>query len=264
MFKNHIIKALYKIYPFSRGRRFLNPLYKYISGYEIVRDINYNKILLNLDNYIDSIIYLNGSYEQKNIEFLETLFSQHKCTYFIDVGANIGIYSMYFANNSNLKMSYSFEPNPSNYAQLSANIFLNNISEKVKLFNVALSDKTSQGQLFVVKEKTDDDFGKYNAGMHSLNKNLTRDMNPVAVNIYRGDDLINLSEEIICLKIDVEGHELNVLKGISNLLNSNKCIIMIEIFDEMYTTTNNFLLENKFKKINLDLDFGLNYFYKNF
>ncbi len=68
----------------------------------------------------------------------------------------------------------------------------------------------------------------------------------------------------ICLKIDVEGHELNALKGLTNILNNNNCLIMIEIFDDKYDLTNGFLVKNKFKSIESDIDFGLNYFYKNF
>ena len=264
MFSNNIIKFIYKSYPLTRGKRFLLPLYKYISGYEIIKDSNQNMMLLNLDNYIDAIIYFNGNYEQTHIEFLYSQFIKLECNYFLDIGANIGIYSIYFANNANLKMCYSFEPDPRNYAQLNANIFLNNQSRKVKLVNCALSDKSSKGELFIANEKKDIDLGKCNVGTHSLEKNSNRHNDKVEIDIFRGDDLIKLKNKNICLKIDVEGHELNALKGLINILSNNNCLIMIEIFDDKYDLTNDFLVKNKFKNIESTSNLGLNYFYKNF
>ena len=40
-----------------------------------------------------------------------------------------------------------------------------------------------------------------------------------------GDEMINYQNEKICIKIDVEGHEINVLKGLINNLSQNKCLI---------------------------------------
>ena len=64
-----------------------------------------------------------------------------------------------------------------------------------------------------------------------------------------GDEEFNIQESIIAFKIDVEGHEINVLNGIKQLLNNNKCIIQIEIFDKHFEQINKFLTENKFYKI---------------
>ena len=53
----------------------------------------------------------------------------------------------------------------------------------------------------------------------------------------------------MALKIDVEGHEINALNGIKQLINKNKCIIQIEIFNENFEKVNQFLIDNKFHKI---------------
>ena len=45
-----------------------------------------------------------------------------------------------------------------------------------------------------------------------------------------GDDYIKLTNEKISIKIDVEGHELRVLKGIKNIIKQNQCVLQIEIF----------------------------------
>ena len=73
-----------------------------------------------------------------------------------------------------------------------------------------------------------------------------------------GDQLLNYKNEKICFKIDVEGHELSVLKGLSKNLKENKCIILVESGDIKFRDVNNFLIENNYKQIfksNLRLDY---------
>ena len=74
---------------------------------------------------------------------------------------------------------------------------------------------------------------------------------------------IKLSNQKIAIKIDVEGHELSVLKGFFKLLSNNKCIIQIEIFDKNFIDVDKFLKENKFSKI-INVSQNSNYFYSNF
>ena len=75
--------------------------------------------------------------------------------------------------------------------------------------------------------------------------------------------MLDFENNNLAIKIDVEGHELNVLKGISNLLKKNKCIVQIEIFDKNFDEINSHLtekgyyLKDKFKRRS-------NYFYSNY
>ena len=65
----------------------------------------------------------------------------------------------------------------------------------------------------------------------------------------RGDDLIKYTDDIIAIKIDVEGFELSVLQGIENLINNNKVFLQIEIFDQELGETTKFLDAHNFKLI---------------
>ena len=59
-----------------------------------------------------------------------------------------------------------------------------------------------------------------------------------------GDDLLDIKNSVIAIKIDVERHEEEVLYGINKLLENNKIVIQIEIFDERKKQIFD-LLENK-------------------
>ena len=78
-----------------------------------------------------------------------------------------------------------------------------------------------------------------------------------------GDEILNLKRDNLAIKIVVEGHELNVLKGIQNLLKSNKCIIQIEIFEKNFNSVNSYLLERNFILID-QFQQRSNYFYSNY
>jgi len=65
------------------------------------------------------------------------------------------------------------------------------------------------------------------------------------------------------IKIDVEGYELQVLKGIRNILKNNKCIIQIEIFKQNYSKVHNFLSSMNFRLMKKN-EKTSNYFFKSF
>ena len=58
---------------------------------------------------------------------------------FYDVGANVGVFSLFAAKQKNAKV-IAFEPSAENYAWLNRNIFLNNLSDNITAFNIALHD----------------------------------------------------------------------------------------------------------------------------
>jgi hypothetical protein len=79
----------------------------------------------------------------------------------------------------------------------------------------------------------------------------------------KGDEVLKFKKEKIVIKIDVEGYENKVLLGIKNLLNNNKILLQIEIFDDNFKKINKFLLEKRFKLIN-KFNKTYDYFYINY
>ena len=61
-----------------------------------------------------------------------------------------------------------------------------------------------------------------------------------------GDDVLKFEKEILAIKIDVESHEIFVLKGLIKNLNQNKCLILIEIGHNKFNQVNDFLIKNHF------------------
>ena len=124
----------------------------------------------------------------------------------IDVGANIGWFSMIFAKIvGNEGKVFSFEPGKDNYSTLRKNISINNF-ENIVSENVAVSD--FNGELNLELSKT---------GNHKVSKKGTK-TKCIKLDGYLKDEKIDF------VKIDVEGHEYFVLMGMHNILKNNEKI----------------------------------------
>lgn len=143
---------------------------------------------------------------------------------FIDVGANIGMISLLAARCVGQKgLVCAFEPNPTAFERLQAVIAENQL-EQVKLYPWGLSDQQSTLTLSVVTAHT---------GMGTLakipEKDRSRISNQYQVPVYRGDDVLPKElPGVTFIKIDVEGFEPYVIRGLSDTLRRLQPVVLTE------------------------------------
>jgi FkbM family methyltransferase len=126
---------------------------------------------------------------------------------------------------------HSFEPNPLLYPYLNKN--LKKIISNINLYNLALSDTNGETKLKLpLRSKS---FFKtnieelYQLGAASIHPNNQFDnFKEVIVKMRKLDD-IKINNKIGFIKIDVEGHELEVIEGALNTIKENKPVLLIEI-----------------------------------
>ncbi len=242
------------------------------------------KIKLNLKNSLERKIFLEGSFEPEQTIFLKQNIRNMKIDYFIDIGAYIGYYTLYFSSFSNIKKIISIEANNINYSYLLENISLNKLNNVVA-YNLACSDNDGNAKLWYsnsnkmggssILDEKDFEYKKYNLNpilnndhlKEHYNKNIEdykkshSDFIYQNINTKKFDNLLNVKNKTLLIKIDVERHEYSVLIGSKNILNNNKIILQIEIFPELFEKINSFLIEKNFKLIK---NIGWDYYYKNF
>tara|TARA_B100000029_G_scaffold155424_1_gene150757 strand:- start:637 stop:1539 length:903 start_codon:yes stop_codon:yes gene_type:complete len=177
---------------------------------------------------------------------------------FWDIGANIGLFSIYPAVKFQDIEIISFEPSTSNTRTLSRNISINNLHDKIKIFPLALSDKENIISFF------DETMFSEGGSISNFNTNIDHtgsivEKNKIKnkYNIY-GTSIDYLIKNNICkvpnyIKIDVDGIEHLILKGAqSTLKNNNLRELSIEMngdYLEQYKFINKFMEDNGFKKI---------------
>lgn len=142
----------------------------------------------------------------------------------VDVGANIGYYSLLLASIVGSKgFVYAFEPHPENYAILLLNIAQNNYEGRIVANNAACSSIAGWMYLHL---------SPISSGMHTLQESMLerdtyRTTSQLEVRtVLLDESLLNL--QIDFMKIDVEGHELEVLKGAEQLLILSRPVLMVE------------------------------------
>ena len=141
------------------------------------------------------------------------------------------------------------------------NIKINNLEKKIRTSNIGLSNTDGLKKMVALKRR---DYVQ--SGGFSFNIPKGKVSNEIITQYHKsitGDTILKFRKEKIVIEIDVEGYENKVLLGIKNLLNNNRILLQIEIFDNNFKKINEFLLEKKFKlikKFNKTYD----YFYINY
>ena len=176
-----------------------------------------------LDDLIDRSIFFFGSYAPNELDFLASAARllgevQSGVTYF-DVGANVGQHALFMSPR--VEKVFAFEPSRWALDRFQGNVTLNGIGN-VCIFPLGLGDSDGEGQL--------GSGFKGNSGSRSLTWTLNQ--NAVeTVAIRRGDKFFRTMNlpRIDILKLDVEGYEKRVLKGLRNTLARDRPIVLMEL-----------------------------------
>lgn len=141
----------------------------------------------------------------------------------VDIGANIGSFSLYFANvfkNSQF-IVHSIEPSLDNYEILKENIRINNFSDRIKPYNLAICSKDGFGYLNISGDH--DSF--FLADTESIN---TQKIEIVRLETFCKDNFIDF---IDLLKVDIEGGEYDLFYNSIDFINKKVKNIFIEVHD---------------------------------
>jgi len=182
--------------------------------------------ILNCENY-----KLSG--EQA---FIESHFSTLKKGVVLDIGANIGNYTKNILKISPDMQIYAFEPHPITYKKLTTSV----VSKNFYPFNLAVGSKNSELQLYDYEDQD----GSSHASMYKevievihKGKAVKHDIKVVRMdNFLKGHSI----DRIDLLKIDTEGNELDVLKGLGNCIPEGKIKAIHFEFNEMNVISRSF------------------------
>jgi len=190
--------------------------------------------------------------EPETLEWIDT-FDKSGDFIFWDIGANIGLYSIYNSLKHKKSQTISFEPSTSNLRVLSRNISINNLFDRIKIFTAPL---TKGGNKFLImKEGEFQEGGALNSFGENFDfegKKFSSKMNyqiyGTNINYLIDNKILDIPDYI---KIDVDGIEHLILEGGNKYL-SNKKIksLSIEInenFTEQHEKVIEIMKKNDFK-----------------
>ena len=139
---------------------------------------------------------------------------------FYDIGANVGTYTCFVASKLGPGQTVAFEPEPNNVERLSENLSLNHLNAMIE--QVALSDQNGTVELALEGDESGE-------GTHAIATDSTQ--HTIEVEIATGDSIVDRRElpDPTVLKIDVEGAELSVLRGMKETLREHCRLVYVEV-----------------------------------
>ena len=208
----------------------------------------YSKLILKILNFFDFF------QQRKIIKLINSRFSKPIIVF--DIGAHHGETIKLFCKNLSIKKIYSFEASPQNYQILEKN-FSSFQTDKVEIYNYGIGDKISKDFINQTIESSSSTINKLNKDSKYFEKKL-KVLNVEKESFYQKlpitiltlDHFIekNHIENIDLIKIDTEGYELNVLKGLSKNSKKVKLIYFEHHYDDMIIKDYKFSDIHKFLK----------------
>lgn len=173
------------------------------------------------DEAIGRKIYLYGEYDfRKFLRSVELLGPRAPGVIF-DVGANVGSICIPAVKRGYMRAAVAIEPEPTNYALLSANVRWNGLSEEIRCLNLGLSDAPSEATMELVLSNNT---GSFRIGEASAAKERIEDT-PIV--LRRFDDLnFSTNPKTDLLWLDIEGHEVHALRGMVGALESGTPVVL--------------------------------------
>ena len=142
-----------------------------------------------------------------------------------DIGCNIGVNAVLFNRFSSMEKIYLFEPNPDALSLAVENSILNGFSKKVRIFNYCISNK-------------DNNIVKFYSVLEGAAGSIHKDFSHTASDLNNSYDVKTKTIDKICedenvipdfVKIDVEGHEFQVLDGATKTALHGKTKFLVEM-----------------------------------
>lgn len=171
---------------------------------------------------------LTREYEPLQPFFLLELAKKAGCKTFLDVGANIGAYSLFATLAPTVQKIVAFEADPETSRELRANVALNELDNVIEIQAKAVS--SAPGRLsFGIAGKFSGASGVIDTSIHSRST-FSKEVTVEAITL---DELFpEPAASPLCIKIDVEGHESAVIDGARAMLTANKAVIQVEGYEE--------------------------------
>ena len=172
--------------------------------------------------HIQQQLFWYGYYEKDAILTWEQMVQADAVV--LDIGANTGYYSVIAARKAS--HIYAFEPGSINREKLARNIKLNKLAN-ITVLPYAVSDKQGKTELYIA--------GDDNTGMNSLEKpgnfsGRKEVVSEISIDNWAAENRIPF---ISLIKIDVEGSEMQALKGMQRIIEEQKPVIFIEVIGQL-------------------------------
>ncbi len=192
--------------------------------------------LVDIRSVVDRHIALWGWWEDEQLALMLDRMRRHGCDLFVDVGANLGTYAMEVARAGLAARVVAFKPDPRTLVRLRYHLQINGLPQvEVVEKGVSAARGTAGFKLVDVS----------NPGM----SRIVTEAPDLTVETVPLDEELPMRGARIFVKIDVEGHELEVLAGMRGLIRDNRVFIQVECFPPLRPALDAFAAETGLRAV---------------
>ena len=169
------------------------------------------------------------TWERPELQHLMERCASLKPALFIDVGANIGVYTCVLLKNGSAPRALLFEPDRENLVSLRANLLINGLTGQAEVHELALGEENAQFALFpgaTAKE----DYRDADGGSSMVVESDAAAEFSYPVEVAPFDDRFAISGQTLAIKMDVEHYECRALSGMKRTLRENRCVVQVETY----------------------------------
>ena len=217
--------------------------------------------LLKSDLSLAPHLILRGIWEEEITLRIEEILLKNRPITIFDVGANFGWYGLVLSRFNNESDIHFFEANPNLIKNLENTMMLNNLTRRSKINNLIISDNNNSYKELHVPSKLQGsaslDINKLQNSLDYFYEDDRKNIESFSIETKTLDQYSteNKIEKVDFMKIDVEGHEENVLLGSKNIIKlsgqlivlmewnigsySNNLIYCLDLFDFIYYVSEN-------------------------
>lgn len=193
------------------------------------------RVVCHPHDMVASLALYHGLYDLEEMSFLLAWLRPGDT--FVDVGANIGPYSLLAASVDGVRV-VAFEPGDEARRRAAANVALNGMGDRVVLSPAAVSDRDGRARLTASHLPTDRLVADADAdtdapGPHDVavavavvDGTPTREVETVRLDSYAAREGL---ARVALVKVDVEGHELDVLAGAAGVVARDRPALVVEV-----------------------------------
>lgn len=224
--QNFFEKIIFKIFDFVIPNKikylfFQNKVFIKINGVKI----------LSLRNYSSTCKMRAETFLTKEPDTINWIKNFKENDVFLDIGANIGIYSLFAAKK--VAKVWAIEPESLNFAMLNLNTYDNNLSSKIIALPLSLHENTQIDKLNIQNLDWGGALNSFNNTKDQFGKNFFPKFAQGSYAI-KLDDLINIIGKVDHIKIDVDGNEDLIIRGGIETLKEKKIkSILIELDEKL-------------------------------
>jgi len=208
-------------------------IFKSKNGLVIKKILDYKMYLSIDDSGLSKELLFKGVREELQTEIWRKIIKPGMNV--LECGANLGYYALMEASIiGNEGRVYAVEPIPENFRILKKNIELNNYSYIIKAYNLAMSDEEGDSEIAVTKNS--------NFATMLLEKNIMSEWmskklkqqtkETIKIKAMRIDSFLENKRDIDLIRIDIEGYEIKIIKGLINTIKKSKK--PIKLFIELH------------------------------